>query len=493
MDIGTLAKDTYKRRYVNRKETMAYVLFDSSKNFNIDEYQTRFIIDVLKIDLAWNTVISFINGIWDVINDSLLGTLIDKTKTRWGKFRPYLLAYAIPGTILTCLYWLSPVFFDKNPLNAGKIIYWLLLAMSREVVGTLREISETGLLANITPNPEDRVRLYTTAEVVSAIWESIPQILMGIFIDLINHKAIDMKMDNAFIFMGTFCAVSGGILASFFAIYSTERIAQSRERHSYIEGFKTIINNKPMLIILISDLISKFPVSTWEHNYYIDVLGSSSLRNVVIIPGAPLSYVSYLYINQVRARFSTKSLWIFGQHLKDVISLGIFTIGSMRGIGPKGIYQNRLIMTVLLMVRDIFYKGTLSINKILPREILTDALDYCEWKYGYRTEGVTLATKSMAYKLFRNVTNSFNSAILKKAGYSLNAGFGKQSEKTKYFLFAMSMLMPSFIGLLGIIPKLFYDLSGDKRRRMYEELARMRLEKMNAYEQETEHQFSIET
>ena len=165
----------------------------------------------------------------------------------------------------------------------------------------------------------------------------------------------------------------------------------------------------------------------------------------------------------------------------------------MRGIGPKGIYQNRLIMTVLLMVRDIFYKGTLSINKILPREILTDALDYCEWKYGYRTEGVTLATKSMAYKLFRNVTNSFNSAILKKAGYSLNAGFGKQSEKTKYFLFAMSMLMPSFIGLLGIIPKLFYDLSGDKRRRMYEELARMRLEKMNAYEQETEHQFSIET
>ena len=57
----------------------------------------------------------------------------------------------------------------------------------------------------------------------------------------------------------------------------------------------------------------------------------------------------------------------------------------------------------------------------------------------------------------------------------------------------MSMLMPSLIGLLGIIPKLFYDLSGDKRRRMYEELARMRLEKMNAYEQETEHQFSIET
>ncbi|HOJ35388.1 MAG TPA: MFS transporter [Clostridiales bacterium] len=492
MDIQTLAKDTYTRRYVNRKETIAYVLFDSSKSFNIDEYQTRFIIDVLKIDLYWNTTINFINGIWDVINDSILGSLIDKTKTRWGKFRPYLLAYALPGTALTCLYWLSPLFFDKNPLDMRKIAFWLILAMAREAVGTLREISETGLLANITPNPEDRVRLYTTAEVVSGLWESFPQIIMGALIDLVNHKKIKMTMDNAFIGMGTFCTISGGILALFFSIYSTERIAQSRERHNYKEGFRTIINNKPMLIILVSDLISKFPVGVWEHNYFIDVLGSSSLRNVIIIPGAPLSILSYTYINQVRARFSTKSLWIFGQHLKDVITLGIFVIGSMRGIGPKGIYQNRLIMTVLLMVRDIFYKGTLSINKILPREILTDALDYCEWKFGYRTEGVTLATKSMAYKLFRNVTNSFNSAIMKKAGYSLDAGFGKQSEKTKYFLFAMSMLMPAATGLLGIIPKLFYDLSGDKRRRMYEELAKMRLEKMNAYERENKEQVLTE-
>ncbi len=56
----------------------------------------------------------------------------------------------------------------------------------------------------------------------------------------------------------------------------------------------------------------------------------------------------------------------------------------------------------------------------------------------------------------------------------------------------MSMLMPAATGLLGIIPKLFYDLSGDKRRRMYEELAKMRLEKMNAYERENKEQVLTE-
>lgn len=479
--MSGLEQNTYNRRYVSGKESMAYVLFDSSKNFHINEFQTRFVIDVLKIDLGWNSVISFINGIWDVINDSFLGVLVDKTATRWGKFRPYLLAYALPGTVLTCLYWLSPLFFDKDPFNMTKIIFWLLLAMMQETFSTVREISETGLLANITPNPDDRVRLYTSAEVISSIWESIPQITMGILIDLVNHGKAGMTMDTAFVSMGTFCAVAGGTLAIFFAIFSHERIAQSQQRHNYVQGFKTIIHNRPMLLIMLSDFLSGFSVSTWEHNYYIDVLGSESLRNVVTIPGAPLSFLSYTYINKVRARFSTKSLWIFGQHFKDVISLMIFLVGSMRGIGPHGLYQNRAVMVALLMGRDVCYKGTLSINKILPKEILLDALDYCEWKNGFRSEGVTLATKSMAAKLIRNITNSFTTAFMKRMGYSLDAGFGKQSDKTKYTLFAMCMMFPAVTGLLGCAPKLFYDLSGDKRRRMYEELAQARAEKTREY------------
>ncbi|HRT82546.1 MAG TPA: hypothetical protein P5127_05245, partial [Oscillospiraceae bacterium] len=65
------------RRYVGSVETAAYVLFDSSKSFNINAYTTRFVLDVLKIDLSFLTLIGLINGIWDVVNDTFIGVIVD--------------------------------------------------------------------------------------------------------------------------------------------------------------------------------------------------------------------------------------------------------------------------------------------------------------------------------------------------------------------------------------------------------------------------------
>ena len=78
--------------------------------------------------------------------------------------------------------------------------------------------------------------------------------------------------------------------------------------------------------------------------------------------------------------------------------------------------------------------------------------------------------KAFCVKLVRNVTGSLQSALLKFIGYDLTAGFGKQSEATKYGLFAMSVLLPVATGIFGLVPKLFYDLSGEKKDRMYSEL-----------------------
>jgi hypothetical protein len=139
--IGAKVDD---RRYVGSLESAAYVLFDSSKSFNIDHYAGRFVLDVLKIDLFRLTLIGIINGIWDVVNDTFIGVIVDKTRTRWGKFKPYLIAFAIPLTLLTCVYWMTPLFFGTDPKDWGKFFFWLALAMIREGGGTFRAISEQG-------------------------------------------------------------------------------------------------------------------------------------------------------------------------------------------------------------------------------------------------------------------------------------------------------------------------------------------------------------
>ena len=68
-------------------------------------------MNILKIDLVLQSVTNGIISVWDIINDIFLAAIVDKTRTRWGKFKPWLVVYAIPGAFLTLLYWALPMLF----------------------------------------------------------------------------------------------------------------------------------------------------------------------------------------------------------------------------------------------------------------------------------------------------------------------------------------------------------------------------------------------
>jgi Na+/melibiose symporter-like transporter len=92
---------------------------------------------------------------------------------------------------------------------------------------------------------------------------------------------------------------------------------------------------------------------------------------------------------------------------------------------------------------------------------------------------MTGVAKNLAQKLVGTLGNTIKSAILASIGYKEGAGFGNQSEKTEYLLFMMCTLLPTVTGIFGLIPKFFYDLSGEKKERMYRELAERRQSVVN--------------
>ena len=99
------------RRYVSNKERIGYLLNDVSSTFNIDNYKERFIYDIVKLDFDFLAVFELFAGVWDTINDTFIGVLVDRTRTRWGKFKPYILLGKIPLTILGMWYWFMPIIF----------------------------------------------------------------------------------------------------------------------------------------------------------------------------------------------------------------------------------------------------------------------------------------------------------------------------------------------------------------------------------------------
>jgi len=463
------------RRYLGNKETFGYVMFRASQDFNINGYADRFIFDVLHIDFAYLAIVQLIGGIWDIINDPLFGTIVDKTRTRWGKFKPYLILFAIPGTIGTCLYWMMPLFFpNKSAMDVTKFIFYFALAVGRETAGTFSGIAQTGMLATITPDPIDRTRLITITNVLSGfLGAKIPELIMTVMIDAVNHGAVAIRMQGLYVFMGIFTTLVGGAAALYFSVITRERVMQSIERPSIMQGVKSIINNKPILLMTLSDFLGAFSIGTGLSNYYIDVLGTASIQVIVGIPGALISTPSFAWVPWARKHFSTKVLWLVGSYTGDFLMALVFLFGSIGGI-KNGLYKRKGPMIAAIMLQETLFMFVFGIRRVIPTEMYNEAMDYCEWKNGYRTEGMTSTVKGLASKLVAIIGSTVRSLLMKAFGYEQGAGFLKQTDRTKYFLFAMSTIIPFVTGSLGIIPKLFYDLTGKKRDKMYEDLASRR-------------------
>ncbi|MBQ2973093.1 MAG: MFS transporter [Clostridia bacterium] len=454
------------RRYVGTKETVAYILDDIAQSFNIDTYRDYYITNILKIGLSFQKTTVFIMGIWDIINDLLVASIVDKTRTRWGKFKPWLMVYAVPGVTISVIFWLLPNFFaGSGLLYAPKLAAYLVLQLLYDLAHTIITIARTGMTATITPNVSERASLITKANLLSGFVESAPKIVMGALMDMVDWGVLKVEISSVYVFVGVLVTVVSGILAFVYALVAKERVMQTEEKPNVKNSFKAILNNKPLLLIVLSEFLGAFSIGGDMSLYYRDVLKLSSMATIVGIPGAVVSPLSYSYVGWARKRFSTKLLWIAGSHVDNVLLTGVFIVGCFN----KN-YKKLGAMIPAWMIRETVWMMFYGIKKVVPTEMRNEAIDYGEWKNGYRSEGMTGATQEISAKLIRTFKETLKTSILSKIGYVQGAEAGTQSEKTEFALFAMCTIVPIVTGILSIVPKLFYNLSGEKLERMYEEL-----------------------
>ncbi len=462
-----------ERRFVSKKETIAYVLNDASYSLNINDFKDRYIYDVVKIDFDFLAFQNIFATVWDTINDTFIGSIVEKTRTRWGKFRPYLLLGEFPLTILGLWYWFIPFIFPDTPDNyVPKLIMYFAMSIITETVGTFSAIAKTGFLSTITPSPMERSRLIALANVVTHIFEDIPKQVFGIIYDLVISKKINIKLPVLFTTFGSACALVSAGLAVYFFYTSKERVAQTISKPKLKHSIKSIINNKPMMISLLSSFLSGFSIGQSRTNFYIDVIGSITWKTIVGIPAFPVKFISYSFVKPLRKRFSTKALWIFEDAWTDMLWMLVFGIGSINNN-----FQKKHIILPLMGLEEIFEMCVYGLRRVIPAEINNETMDYCEWKNGYRSEAMTGVTMSIIQKLQQAVMGSINSMVMKRIGYIQGKDIGTQTDATKWWIFALGTGIPIISSSLGIIPKFFYPLSAEKRNQMYTELYERRRRK----------------
>ena len=464
------AISTEPRRYVGKKETLAYVLNDVAASLNIDDYKERYIYDVIKIDFNYLAIQNVVATVWDSFNDTFIGVMVDKTRTRWGKFKPYVLLGEIPLTVLGMWYWLIPFIFPNTPATyLPKWIFYFAMSIITETAGTFTSIAKTGFLSTITPEPLERSRLIALANVSSHLVEDLPKQAFGIIYDLIANKKLNLPLPKLFSSFGIVCAAASAAFALFFITNSRERVTQSIKQPSVKHCLKAVINNKPMRIQLLSSLLSGFSIGKSRTNFYIDVIGSITWKTIVGIPAFPIKFISYSFVEPLRRRFSTKTLWILEDAWTDMLWMLVFGIGSIN----KNFMKKPIILP-MMAIEEIFEMCVYGLRRVIPAEIQNEALDYCEWKNGYRSEAMLGVTQSLISKIQQAIMGGVTNIVMGKIGYIQGLEIGTQTDKTKWWIFALGTGIPIITSSLGIIPKLFYPLSAETRERMYADLQERR-------------------
>ena len=455
------------RRYVGTRETIWYILYDVSASFNIDSSDATFIADNVHISKGSSGIVKILIGFWDVINDVLLSSVIEKTRTRWGKFKPFLVLYAGPGIMLSCAYWLMPVLFSVFGIEgSGKVLFYFILLVFRNFADSLRNIARDGMLATITPDFSDRSRLINSANLLSGFLEKLPEQLFALVRSLAVKSMVHTPMQKLYMGFGTTTVIIGGLMALGFSLVAKERVIQSSQRPKLLHSIKLILRCRPVLLITLSELLGSLTsVSIDSDTYYLNVLLEPLITQVTGIPGAFMTPLSYSYAPALQRRFPTRTLWMFSSHFGNVLMLGVYFIARRNKR-----YKNKLLMIVLLTIRETIWMSIQALRQNIPKELRNEAMDFFEWQNGFRAEAMIGTVVQLAAKLCRTFTGSLSDFILERSGYDVHAGPGGQTEKVEKTIFMLFAFLPNAMSLIGMIPKFFYNITPEQKDRMAAEL-----------------------
>ncbi|MBP3327823.1 MAG: MFS transporter [Clostridia bacterium] len=452
-------------KYLTTKERISFTVaaFGRSGIYTLmSMFVLRFFTDAVGISSIAAGYIILAGRIFDAANDPLMGFIVDRTRSKWGKMRPYLLYSPIPIAITTILLFTAPDFQSMT----AKVAYAAVTYILWGIAFTIQDVPFWGLSAVITPDENERTSFISTARLGSTAGGILPTLILPIFI-----------ADNAFgltkgFFIGAVIfAVLGAVLSSLAFFNTKERVEPvQKEKFTFKETVSLIIHNKVLLIVVASAILGSTMVmanvsASYIYNYLIEDSGiipqNILLTAMTVAIGAGM-IPPMIFLPALRKRFSLKTIYIFSS------LFGIVSHVALWFFGYSNIY--------VLLVCFVFMGIPLGVYNVITYALIADSVDYIEWKTGKRSEGICFAFQTFLSKVSAGIATFATSVVLTVTNFKqpINDVIQQQSEFTKQGLFFMITLLPAIGFALTIIPMLFNDYTGEKKKKIQQELAERR-------------------
>ena len=434
----------------------------------VNAYRTLYFVNVLKIDMTYITMILMLIGIYDVLNNPLMGAAYDHTRTRWGKARPYIILTAAPFFLSTAVLYSGALFLGNRPGNdPRKIVFVFVMLFIQETFSTIYNIPRGNMLSLQTVNPADRIAVGLLQNYVGSIGSSVIFALFMPIMELNNKGYIHFPAPLLFFTMATFASAVGIVGNVSMAFNCKERIMLQPKPAPLRKTIFYILKNKYAL----RNFLAGFATSWWTSGGYSwDVVTQQEIFGGSI--PSMIAYMPYNILNPVSVAFIPKFQKLFKSNKSALISLRIWDLLTQIGMAAAGWFfvDNRLIVCIIFSV----FFGINALNNgpanVFEAEVAREISDYTEYVTGERPDG----TFGLLTELIGKVTAPLNSMltilVFKWSGYDSTIPMLPWSQGSKviyqrvWFLFTGINIIPTIV---HIIPYFLYDLVGEKREKMY--------------------------
>lgn len=443
--------------------------------------------------------------VWDAVNDPMMGTFVDKTSTKWGKCRPYLLFCPAVILIITIGTFCNGIYSTSNsPATNALIVGWA--AVSYILWGmcyTVGDIPLWGVTSRMTEVEKDRASILSLARIAAGLGAGL--VLLSITpVSQSVGQALEKSVGSTaksqqygFIIVASVLAVIGCGLFQLAGIFVRERVDSKEEKFGFKDNFKIMWGNKPFRKQLISGVL-RSPIQmllsvamTLMSYYYGNYFGDYMLYMVILGGGIfGGQFLAMALVPKLMEKMEKTKLFV-GSTLISAVPFAL--IYPIYKIAPQDL-DKPVWLAVLFVVFGLAGAGMGALN-VLQSVMIADAVDYEEYHNGYRPDGVFFSGQSFITKLSAGI-----SSIIQGIGYSVVGFSGDNvnvcnealrngaSFKADFPQYAAMMFflcsIPPAIGLfLSVIPMRNYGMSDQEHTSMLKALIERRNSKADSVQQ----------
>lgn len=417
-------------------------------NGKLQKYQT----DILHLDPGFLLGLTAAARIWDGINDPMMGTIVDNTSTKLGRYRPWVLAGSCMNAVILFLLFFNPGFSTAGK-SAGLLIYAVFTYVFWGMTNTTADIPYWSMVPSFTTDPKERSIIATVARTFSGLGQGIIQIIAPVILNKLGTAVSNAEGGVTYIWTQkgyTVCAAACAAALIFFSVLSMSHVRETvtqkpKDKFSFKKIFDVIKTNDQLRIFMLFAMLSNagfYTTSGVQDYFFAVVLGNTKAQSLFSTFGAAGSILG-LAVIPIMMKFTTRRrTYQFSLSVALAGYAGMFCAGQFLG--------NVILLDIFYLITQI---GTASMF-VSQTVFLADIVDYGEVKTGKRAESVTFSMKGFLQKM----AYTFQTVILNAALKAVRYGDYTELAAAEGFVYPKKV-KNAVSAVMYIIPPIFFILS----------------------------------